>query len=297
MNRKGDHYMLPVQEKELDVLREVIKVIENNGLHYCAIGGTCLGAIRHQGFIPWDDDIDITLPRKEYELFRTELYKQLPYPLKKMDYDIACSHDFVFTKIHNCKTTQIEQYARQSPDRITGAFVDIFPLDGVPNGGWERKKWYLKYSILVSLNHLRRRTDMQIHKPIDLVKIMGAFILKHCVHYNYFSDIFCRFVSKYDIESCNTVQYNGYSYKDLLNHVYTKTYFIDTINSKFEDLSIRIPREYDRYLSEKYGNYMELPPEDQRGNWHNVYISDMNTPCAYYAEKIAENLKAKKIRK
>ena len=285
--------MLPVQEKELDVLREVIKVIENNGLHYCAIGGTCLGAIRHQGFIPWDDDIDIALPRKEYELFRTELYKQLPHPLKKMDYDVSCSHSFVFTKIHNCMTTQIEQYARQSPDRITGAFVDIFPLDGVPNEGWERKKWYLKYSILFYLNQSRRRTDMQIHKPIDLLKIMTAFIIKHCFRYNYFSDMFCRFVSKYDIDSCNAVHYNGYYYKEILNHIYTKNYFINTINSKFEDLSVRIPKEYDKYLSEKYGNYMELPPDDQRGNWHDVYISDMNTPCAYYAEKIAENLKVK----
>ena len=285
--------MLPVQEKELDVLREVIKVIENNGLNYCAIAGTCLGAIRHQGFIPWDDDVDIALPRKEYELFRTELYKQLPYPLKKMDYDVSCSHDFVFTKIHNCMTTQIEQYARQSPDRITGAFVDIFPIDGVPNEEKERKKWHFKYSILVSLNHLRRRTDMKIHKPMDLLKIIIAFMLKLCFRYNYFSDKFCRFVSKYDVDSCNSVQYNACSYKEIMNHIHTKTYFTDTINSKFEDISIRIPREYDRYLSEIYGNYMELPPEDQRGNWHNVYISDMNTPCFYYAEKIAENLKSK----
>ena len=77
--------MTVLQEIELNILKEVINLLDRNGLHYCAIGGTCLGAIRHNGFIPWDDDIDICMPRKDYEVFRTEVYKQLPEHLKKMD--------------------------------------------------------------------------------------------------------------------------------------------------------------------------------------------------------------------
>lgn len=282
--------MQRLQEKELQVLKEIIKIIEANGLHYCAIGGTCLGAIRHGGFIPWDDDIDIALPREEYELFRTKLYKQLPFPFKKMDGDVSVSHSFVFTKIHDSSTTQIETYAKNSPDRFTGAFVDVFPIDGVPKKVSARKKWIKKQHLFRSLNSLRRSKgkNQSIHKPPYLLKKIGLFII-NCFPYNHFSNALCKYVSKFSFEKCNEIQYNVYPAEELLKHLYPKSYFTDTILVDFEDIKIRIPREYDKYLKETYGNYMCPPPEENRGNWHHVYISDMEKPCSYYANKFMKN--------
>ena len=133
----------PVQAKELSTLKKIIKVLETNGLHYCAIGGTCLGVVRHKGFIPWEDDIAIALPRKEYELFRTKMYKSLPEHNRKVDCDTSSSHGFWFIKIHDSTTTQIEQYAINSPDRITGAFVEVYLLDGWSDDLYSKKKFTL----------------------------------------------------------------------------------------------------------------------------------------------------------
>lgn len=282
--------MNSVQQKELQVLKEVIKILESNGLHYCAIAGTCLGAIRHSGFIPWDDDIDIALPREEYELFRTKLYKQLPPPYKKMDGDVSVSHSFVFMKIHDSSTTQIEMYAKNSPDRFTGAFVDIFPIDGVPDRVSARKAWAKKLHRLRSLNSLRRAKGktQHINKPPYFLKKIGLFVI-NLLPYNYFSNAYSKYLAKYAFEKSDFIQNNGYPAMDTVNHIYPKSYFVDTILVDFENIKIRIPREYDKYLTETYGNYMCPPPEEERGNWHNVFISDMDKPCSYYANKFANN--------
>lgn len=283
--------MNSLQEKELQVLKEVIKVIEKNGLHYCAIGGTCLGAVRHNGFIPWDDDIDIALPRDEYELFRTKLYKELPEPFKKMDYDVSRSHNYVFFKIHDSSTTQIENYAKLSPDRITGAFVDIYPLDGVPSGRINRMLWFVKYRMLFSFNNLVRIDKIKVSGLKDVNRAILSSVLKKFCRYNYFTDTFRRFASKHSMKSLEFCHCNGYLPKEMLKHIWVKKFFEETILCDFECIKIRIPKDYDRFLTESYGDYMTLPPPDQRGKWHNVYISDMNTPCKYYADKIAEELK------
>lgn len=284
--------MTPVQEKELGVLKEVIKVMDDNGLHYCAIGGTCLGAVRHKGFIPWDDDIDIALPRKEYELFRTELWKQLPEPLEKMDGDVSVSHVLLFMKVHDSSTTLIEQSMLDSPDRMSGAYIDIFPVDGRPDNTFIRKIWFVKY-LFYMISDVRRRTSKaKITSPRGLVKELYGGLLKKFFRYNYFTDVICSYMSKYDVYKCKTAIWNGASWQEARKFDYDmqfeSEYFTDTISVPFEDTSIQIPRRYHDYLTRAYGEYMKLPPENERGNWHKIAISDMHTPCKYYAELIAE---------
>lgn len=282
----------PLQEKELVVLKEIIKVIETNHLHYCAIGGTCLGAVRHKGFIPWDDDVDIALPRKEYELFRTELYKQLPEHIHKVDYDVSVSHNFLFTKIHDSTTTQIGQYAINSPDRITGAFVDVYPLDGRPDDLVLKKIWFSKYIFLMLSNGRRRASKEKITDPRGLVKEIYSGILRKLFRYNYFTDKLQVFMSKYDISQCKTAIWNGAGRSDAKKYDYGLSFlsewFTNTISVPFEDTTIQIPKQYHNYLTTHYGDYMQLPPENERGNWHNVVISDMKTPCQYYSDMIAK---------
>ena len=124
--------MNEIQGREYEVLTELKKIFERHGLRYFAVGGTCIGAIRHKGFIPWDDDIDIGMPRKDFELFRTQYYKELPCEYRKVDGDNSLSHNFLFFKVHDSRTTYVEYYAEHTPDRYTGVFVDIMPVDGLP---------------------------------------------------------------------------------------------------------------------------------------------------------------------
>lgn len=284
--------MTPVQEKELGVLKEIIKVFEKNGLHYCAIGGTCLGAVRHKGFIPWDDDIDIALPRQEYELFRTKIYTQLPAHLQKLDCDCekSVSYRYLFTKIHDSSTSLIE--AGKLPNCITGAFVDVYPLDGRPDELWRRRLWFAKYVFLMTSNNRRRAAKAKITGPLGLIKEVYSGFLRKLFRFNYFTDKWKVFMSQHDVSQCKTAIWNGAGRSAAKRYDYDLSFlsewFIDTIPAPFEDMTIQIPRQYHEYLTTQFGDYMQLPPENERGNWHNVVISDMETPCKYYADLIAE---------
>lgn len=277
--------MTEIQEKELEVLKEVIKIIEKHNLRYFAVGGTCLGAIRHNGFIPWDDDIDIAMPREDYELFRTKLYKELPAKFKKLDYDNSESATFLFVKIHDSTSTLVESHVKDSPDRYTGAFIDIMAFDGLPLQNAQRV--VRKSQMFLKLNAKIRKAPLGYSKQRPF-----KAIIKKCVSfflgYNYFSTRWCNLLRKYPFDdsekvylSCRNEKYSlALGYKV----VFPYSYFDGYATVSFEDTTIRIPKKYDDYLTDDFGDYMQLPPEEKRNSEHNVFICDMNTPCKYYAE-------------
>ena len=202
--------MTPVQEKELEIAKEIIKIIEKHNLRYFAIGGTALGAIRHGGFIPWDDDIDIALPRKDYEKLREILPKELPKNLEFLDYDNVKTNIFLFSKVHDVNTSYIADYAENTPDFYTGVFVDIMPLDGMPRDEQQKAK---------IIKHLRRLLFLNIRvRPIPTttdtfsrkIKYGLKKILQCFFRYNYFSDALMKYASKYDFDSSECVCYDYY---------------------------------------------------------------------------------------
>lgn len=286
--------MTEVQEKELAVFKEIAKICERYNLRYYAIGGTCIGAIRHQGFIPWDDDIDIAMPREDYEKFRTKYCYELPEYLHKLDCDNSKQHEYVFTKIHDSRTTHVELYAKGLPERYTGAFVDVMPVDGLPIDETEEKKVVSK---LIRLGYLNAR-----NRPIPFnSKSLGA-IAKYIVKkagfvffkYNHFSDKILELGSKYDYDQskhCIFTWRAGSLDLSLERIVFEKKWFESTKDVAFEDTIMKVPADYDAYLRQDFGDYMVLPPKEQQQTHHNVYISDMNTPCSYYAEKDKSGLK------
>ena len=105
-------------------------------------------------------------------------------------------------------------------------------------------------------------------------------------------------MSKYDISKCRAAIWNGAGRRKAKNFYYNQTFFsdwfTDTVPAAFEDMTIQIPRQYHDYLTTHFGDYMRLPPENARGNWHSVVISDMKTPCKYYADLIIKG-KTKEI--
>ena len=287
--------MNQVQEKELGVLKELIKVIEANGIRYCAFAGTCLGAVRHKGFIPWDDDIDILLSRKDYEILRKELYKQLPEYIKKLDYDSSETDIQLYIKFHDTRTTLIEKTVIGNPDRFTGAWVDVFPLDGLPDNPLIKRIWYAIYIFLIISNTRRRSIKEKITDFRSLIKELYGGFLKKYFSYNYFTNVLESFLSKYDISKCKMSTWNVATWAEAKEYIFGKPFEVDflkdTILVPFEDTMIRIPRRYDDHLTIMYGDYMEFPPESKRNSGHKIAISDMNTPVAYYEKLAAEGEK------
>lgn len=280
--------MNEVQKRELDVLKEIIKICQKHDLRYFAIGGTCIGAVRHNGFIPWDDDIDIAMPRKDYELFRTKYYKELPNAFRKLDCDNSSQHAFEFTKIHDSRTTYVEKYAKGSPERYTGAFVDVMPVDGLPNDEKERAKIIKKIKKLVYLNTRNRPAPIAVYSILGTIKSIIKMFFVGFFKYNYFSDKVRQLVEKYSFDSSEMCIFTWRAdSKDLTDRrlIFKKSWFENIIEVAFENTVIRIPKEYDKYLKQDFGDYMKMPPLVEQQTHHEVYINDMNTSCKYYAER------------
>lgn len=280
--------MNEVQERELSVLKEIVKVCERHHLRYFAIGGTCIGAVRHQGFIPWDDDIDIGMPRRDYELFRNHYYAELPEYLHKLDCDNSAQHSYLFTKIHDSRTAYVEYYAKDSLERYTGAFVDVMPVDGLPKDSGKERRIVWK---LILLGYLNAR-----NRPIPFRGDSVSRVLKYCIkrifripfHYNFFSDKVLSTVSRYDFntsEDCIFTWRAGSLDLPIKRIVFRKEWFNSEVEVPFEDMLIKLPVAYDAYLKQDFGDYMTPPPKEQQHSIHDVYINDMNTPCEFYASR------------
>lgn len=260
------------KQKILETFKYTKKILEFHNLRYIACGGTVLGAVRHKGFIPWDDDIDIYMPRKDYDKFI-----QLNSESEKDGYKIVSvehSHGYYlpFAKVIDANTTIWEH--KEIPFLI-GVYVDIFPLDEFP------------YSDIEITNIQNRATKLFNSYMFTLinydigylfraianlnVKHFGGWckstFLKSSVQYKkYFSFVSKNTALKGDKCVCmNTWQ----------GRIFRTEWFTDTIEVPFEDTTIIIPRDYNAYLMLLYGDYMTPPPIQQQVSEHLHYYVNL----------------------
>ena len=246
---------------------------KNNDIRYFAIGGTILGAVRHQGFIPWDDDIDIGMPRSDYikliDIMRKKTDSQyvLESPLQNIDFVYS------YSKLYDTSTTLIEN-TRKGVKR--GIYLDIFPLDGIGNSLKESVRNFKKIdfrnnllsSRVCALNHRRKWYK---NMAIVMFSCLPKFILSKekliksienlCLKNNYDS-------SKY---VGNLV--GNWHEKEIM----PKECFGEPKLYKFENLEIFGPENYDAYLQNLYGDYMKLPPKEKQVSHHDYIKIDLNT--------------------
>ena len=128
---------------DLDIVKEVVAICEKHGFTYFMLGGTMLGAIRHKGFIPWDDDIDLGIPRKDYEAFLKVAPKELSSHLKVVNYRTDPDYHYYITRILDTET-KVEEERIGNDNRYTNASIDIFPIDGTPNNEILRKLYFFR---------------------------------------------------------------------------------------------------------------------------------------------------------
>ncbi len=287
--------MNEVQQKEFQVLEEVQRILKRHNLKYYAIGGTCIGAVRHKGFIPWDDDIDIGMPRKDYELFCNIYHEELPKQYKLMDGNISQSNSFIFSKVHDSTTTLIINGSQHMYDRYVGAYVDIMPIDGLPPNMVEIKKLDKKMTKYAQYNNWSRPIPQEDRKK-NIRGIMGTYINKwfrRKYEYNHFLKKISHDMSSYDYETSKYIYFTWRVESKELSirrKVFLKDIFEELIEVPFESGKIMIPKRYDEYLKQDFGDYMTIPPESDRES-HNNYIVDMKKPYTYYLEQEKQNKK------
>lgn len=268
--------MNDVQAKILEIFKEVKQLCDANDIPYYAICGTCLGAVRHNGFIPWDDDIDIGIPIEYYEKFLALCRTELPVNLQLYTYKEHPHYINIFVKIIDINTTFIEEAQYDYIDTYKGVFIDIMPLSGVPKNPKEKRDFEYKVYMFFVLNYVRRLNwkDMCTwkHKLIWLLmKLFYKWIPIDC-----FSDAWIELLKKYSLEKSEKI---GQAWtKEIKKFIFEKELFLNVEEIPFEDTVIKCPYGWDKYLSKHFGNYMQFPPENQRFSGHSGII---DLRCSY----------------
>lgn len=256
-----------VQLTLLEIAKEVKRVCDENNIQYFLDSGTLLGAVRHGGFIPWDDDFDIGMMRSEYLKFCAIAPKKLKKEYFLQTWENDSLYAVPFAKVRKKNTVYMEDKA--SIHLNNGFYVDIFPYDYAPSTPNDKKRLmqrlaYIERVLLMKCNY----RPWQEHGGVNIKKKV-AYIPYRCVS--------AFFSKQYLIEKYERLVYKVPESDELyIQFGSTKGFFIPQkafgvgSDMKFEDTSFRCPDNYDLYLSSIYGDYMKLPPVDQRENRHQI---------------------------
>lgn len=249
----------------LRMLKYVDDVCRENNLTYFLSGGTALGAVRHGGFIPWDDDADIMLPRSDYERFLKIMAEKEEKGLSGI-YKVGSVHNrsdwsFPFARIWDSTTRVVYHNLNEAP---TGIFIDIYPMDGLPDSMRRTKLYYLRIRLLHVCLFASIRKHFKPDESYIALKKMLAVVMRRigsrriCMHID-------RLARKRDFDSAKYVGCTVLSHY-MARERFERRHFQHGIYHKFEDLQLPIPNGCDAYLSSLYGDYMTPPPEHMQNS-------------------------------
>ncbi|MCM1177557.1 MAG: LicD family protein [Clostridium sp.] len=267
------------KEKLVLILKEYDTFCRKHGLRYSIAYGTMIGAIRHKGIIPWDDDIDIYMPRPDYERFIAMTDKEGISSGYKVRHGGNTEQYYLsFAKVYDSGTTIVE-YANTVTCPL-GVFIDVFPLDGESADPVIQKKKYRQYKKLNRglwyVNNLPASRE-----PRFLIK---RFIYRTLLHRT--PGWYINRLSHLGEEFENSSKMRAWSCPA---NIMERTWFDELIEVEFEGLKVKCFKEYDKYLRLEYGDYMQLPPKEQQISNHHHYILDLENGwknCALLQEEL-----------
>lgn len=251
---KQEEYLKRIHEEILNIMDAIVKVCEDNGLHYYIIGGTLLGAVRHGGFIPWDDDLDIVMPRTDFNRFIEIANNQLDYPYHLDWIDNNKKYLQIIAKVRNTKT--LFQERLEFGDTLkAGIFVDIFPID--ETNGYSKmievRRW-LVTKVHNMIFYKNSTSKDSVLKNIITLFLSREMMFRLCdwlmtMNNGKEGKYYSNFGSQYKIEK----------------QTMPKTWYAEGIKIPFEDRMYYAPKEYKKVLKSIFGNnYMQLPPIEKR---------------------------------
>lgn len=264
-----------LQLKILEIVKYFDKFCKDNQIEYYIIYGSCIGAIRHQGFIPWDDDFDVGMTLENYNKFinlcKTKLDNN-KYFLQTLDTEP--NYYLSFAKLRDITTTLIEEGNKDIP--ITyGVYIDIFPIVGIPKGKIARNVQAINraFALSANLNVINNKFLSNIFKII--LKIFGKKnIIKYCTKQAIkYSCLTCE-------NWCSIFDGDGLDINSTTKTIMGKPTYVP-----FEDTMLPVPENYDTYLRHIYGDYMKIPTQEQiKQKEHTAYILDLNHSYKEYLQ-------------
>ncbi len=272
MQTIGSEELKKIQIELLDAFDAICR---KENLRYSLGGGTLLGAVRHQGYIPWDDDIDVMMPRPDYDKFISIcLGQDVPFGL--LSFETNKNYVDLSAKIYR-RGTVIEDNAEYLQTAKCGVNIDIFPIEGLANDYKSAKKVFRKTSFKRNLliaaqwkKFSRSKTRPWYVEPFRFAFYAASKMIDKSKTF----EAVQRVYKNIDFDKVGYVAAVGGTYRE--KEILPKELYVDYVDLFFEGKPYKAIGGYDRYLSSIYGNYMQLPPEEKRVSHHTFH--------AYYEE-------------
>ena len=265
--------MTELQNRLLQMLKWFHGFCTENNLRYYAIAGTALGAVRHGGFIPWDDDLDVGMPRPDYERFKELTLNKVFLDKYVCEFPIATENYFYpIGKVFDITTTLIEN-RRGKPKK--GIFLDVFPMDGLGDDKSDAIKHFKKVDMLFNKFNMKvcavsKERKWYKNMAVVIMKLVPDFIVSPK-----------RILKKLEVKTkereydtskyvCNF--FGAYHKKEIME----KDIFGTPKTATFEDFYINLPQDVDKHLTNLYGDYMTPPPVEKQKTHHSFLYLDLN---------------------
>lgn len=248
-----------VQIVSLDIMKDIHDFCVKNNIRYTLGGGTLIGCIRHNGFIPWDDDIDINMPRPDYEKFCKLYHEKGKYRLFSYEHDKTY---IGFGRVCDMNKTYVKTLGPWCSEE-TGIWIDIFPIDGAGNTHEEACKRILYIKNIAAKVIEQRRTYINYSDCTTLKQRIGWIIRKLRYSNKEYLAKQMRLVKELDFDKSEYIA-NQCFLQYGTKHIHHKLAYSSYILHKFEDTELYVIADYDNFLREQYGDYMKLPPVEKR---------------------------------
>lgn len=260
-----------IQRRAFDVLCALTEFCDLHEIRYYLIGGTLLGALRHGGFIPWDDDIDIAIPRPDYRRLLAAI-NHLPAPLQAVHPSCNATTPYPFLVVRHAGSKLVIDYARPF-DRGIG--VDVFPLDAVPTAMWRRRILFrlLRLMRALSMNkqqgYYRQRVSVSRRLQFWLLSAASWLTPAWLIYW-----VYECITARGDVHRSQLVAnlYGLYGTREVVDC----QVFGDGCWVEFEGRRFRAPARPERYLTTVYGNFRQPPPEHQRNSGHRISTASLD---------------------
>lgn len=264
--------MSDIQEVSLEILKKVTDICDSIGCRYSLAYGTLIGAVRHKGYIPWDDDVDIMLPRPDYE----KLLKYLStlgedfYPYAVFNRQTNKKYIYGITRICDLR---YEIHTDNEDDCGMGIFIDIYPFDGLGNDK------IIALDKLVQTSKCLKDIILSTRKRLEIPnrnnwKGKLVYIVKWIIHHILGAEFYYRrqrkvFNNLPDYDESEYVGPLAWYFSKPETVLFKREFFSELIKIQFEKYSFYVPSKFHEVLTNAYGDYMKLPPEEERINHHN----------------------------
>ena len=272
-----------LQKIQLSMLKDFDAVCQRLRISYQLFSGTALGAVRHKGFIPWDDDIDVVMLREDYERFFDSASKELDSNKYYVQREFSEHWPMFFSKLRLNGTTYIEKYHSHDARIHQGIYIDIFPCDNLSDSRLMQKLQYIASKIVIAKSLYARgyETNSTVKKCfMQFCRILPTEPFKRlCIRRN-------------DSSSLKVHTFFGGG-KKFERSIFFREWFEQSVKMRFEDSEFPVSAHYDEMLRVMYGDYMIMPTLEQRVCKRHAAIVDINKPYTFHLEE-QRNMKIEK---